>query len=37
MEKGDPTVSIDLILRSLFKLGTSRRELPEIRKRLAHA
>ena len=27
MEKGDPTVSVDLLLRSLFKLGTSRREL----------
>jgi len=27
MEKGDPTVSIDLLLRSLFALGTSKNEL----------
>ena len=27
IEKGDPTVSIDLILRALFNLGVSRKEL----------
>jgi predicted XRE-type DNA-binding protein len=27
MEAGDPTVSIDLLVRSLFRLGTTRRDL----------
>lgn len=27
MEAGDPSVSIDLLVRSLFKLGTTRRDL----------
>lgn len=27
MEKGDPTVSIDLLIKSLFALGTSKIEL----------
>jgi DNA-binding XRE family transcriptional regulator len=27
IEKGDPTVSVDLILRALFTLGLSRKEL----------
>ena len=27
MEKGDPTVSIDLLLQALFRLGLSRKEL----------
>ena len=27
MEKGDPTVSIDLLCRSLFVLGTTQKEL----------
>ncbi|MGD0812400.1 MAG: helix-turn-helix transcriptional regulator [Verrucomicrobiota bacterium] len=27
MEKGDPTVSSDLLLRSLFQLGLTRKEL----------
>jgi predicted transcriptional regulator len=27
IEKGDPTVSVDLILRALFNLGVSRKEL----------
>ena len=27
MERGDPTVSVDLILRALFNLGVSRKEL----------
>ena len=27
MEKGDPTVSIDLLLQALFRLGATRREL----------
>jgi ribosome-binding protein aMBF1 (putative translation factor) len=27
IEKGDPTVSVDLILRALFTLGVSRKEL----------
>ena len=27
MEKGDPTVSIDLLLQALFRLGFSRKEL----------
>jgi len=30
MEAGDPTVSIDLLLRSLLALGTSRRDLARI-------
>ena len=30
MEKGDPTVSIDLLVRSLFVLGTSRHELSKV-------
>ena len=27
MEAGDPSVSIDLLLRALFQLGTSKKEL----------
>ena len=27
MEKGDPTVSIDLLLQALFRLGVTRRDL----------
>jgi len=27
IEKGDPTVSIDLILRAMFALGMNRKEL----------
>ena len=27
MEKGDPTVSIDLLMQALFRLGVTRREL----------
>jgi len=27
MEKGDPTVSVDLLLQALFRLGATRREL----------
>ncbi|MBI4024069.1 MAG: XRE family transcriptional regulator [Verrucomicrobia bacterium] len=27
MEKGDPTVSVDLLLQSLFRLGVKRKEL----------
>ena len=27
MEKGDPTVTIDLLIRSLYELGVKRREL----------
>jgi DNA-binding XRE family transcriptional regulator len=27
MEKGDPTVSVDLLLQALFRLGLSRKEL----------
>lgn len=27
MEKGDPTVSIDLLLQALFRLGATRKEL----------
>ena len=27
MEKGDPTVSVDLLLQALFRLGFSRKEL----------
>ena len=27
MEKGDPTVSIDLLLQALFRLGATRRQL----------
>lgn len=30
MENGDPTVSIDLLIKSLFALGTSRRELSQV-------
>ena len=30
MESGDPTVSIDLLMRSLIALGASRRDLAEI-------
>jgi DNA-binding XRE family transcriptional regulator len=30
MESGDPSVSIDLLVRSLLALGTSRRELADI-------
>lgn len=30
MEAGDPSVSIDLLIRSLFALGTSARELSRI-------
>ena len=30
MESGDPSVSIDLLVRSLLALGASRRELAEI-------
>jgi len=30
MEKGDPTVSADLLLRALFALGTSTRELARV-------
>ena len=29
MEKGDPTVSSDLLLRSLFQLGLTRKELAQ--------
>ncbi len=29
MEKADPTVSSDLLLRSLFRLGVTRKELAE--------
>jgi DNA-binding XRE family transcriptional regulator len=29
MEKSSPTVTVDLLLRSLFKLGVTRRELAE--------
>jgi DNA-binding transcriptional regulator YiaG len=29
MEKGDPTVSADLLLQSLFRLGLKRKELAE--------
>ena len=30
MESGDPSVSIDLLVKSLLALGTSRRELADI-------
>ncbi|HEY2808489.1 MAG TPA: helix-turn-helix transcriptional regulator [Steroidobacteraceae bacterium] len=30
MESGDPTVSLDLLVKSLLALGTSNRELAEI-------
>ncbi len=30
MEKGDPTVSVDLLMRSLFNLGATRREVSRI-------
>jgi transcriptional regulator with XRE-family HTH domain len=30
MEAGDPTVSLDLLVRSLFVLGTTNRELAQI-------
>lgn len=30
MEKGDPTVSLDLLIRSLLALGTTKRELARI-------
>jgi len=30
MKSGDPSVSIDLLVRSLLALGTSRRELADI-------
>jgi transcriptional regulator with XRE-family HTH domain len=30
MEKGDPSVSIDLLIRSLFALGTSKTELAKV-------
>ena len=30
MEGGDPSVSLDLLIRSLLTLGASRRELPRI-------
>jgi len=30
MESGDPTVSIDLLMRSLIALGASRRDLARI-------
>ena len=29
MEKADPTVSADLLLQSLFRLGLKRKEVPE--------
>jgi DNA-binding XRE family transcriptional regulator len=29
MEKGDPTVSVDLLLQALFRLGATRRELAQ--------
>jgi ribosomal protein S4E len=30
MESGDPTVSLDLLVRSLLALGTTNRELAQI-------
>jgi hypothetical protein len=30
MEKGDPSVSIDLLIRSLFNLGMSKKYLAQI-------
>lgn len=30
MEAGDPSVSIDLLIRSLFSLGTTKRELAQV-------
>jgi hypothetical protein len=30
MESGDPTVSLDLLVRSLLALGTTSREIPQI-------
>jgi transcriptional regulator with XRE-family HTH domain len=30
MEAGDPSVSLDLLVRSLFTLGTSERELSQL-------
>lgn len=30
MEKGDPTVSVDLLIRSLFVLGASKKELSKV-------
>ena len=30
MEKGDPTVSLDLLIRSLLAIGTTKKELAEI-------
>ena len=30
MEKGDPTVSLDLLIRSLLAIGTTKRELAKI-------
>lgn len=30
MEKGDPTVSMDLLVQSLFSLGTTRQELAKV-------
>ena len=30
MEAGDPSVSIDLLLRALFQLGTSKKELAKL-------
>ena len=30
METGDPTVSLDLLIRSLFALGTSRKDLAKL-------
>jgi hypothetical protein len=30
MEKGEPSVSIDLVIRSLFALGISKKELAKV-------
>jgi DNA-binding XRE family transcriptional regulator len=30
MEKGDPTVTVDLLVKSLFALGTSKNELAKV-------
>lgn len=30
MENGDPTVSVDLLIKSLFALGTSKNELAKV-------
>jgi len=37
MESGDPTVSLDLLVRSLFALGTTNRELAQIITRRSRA